>query len=181
MVKSRSLIARVDASGVPLLVARLFVGGMFAWLAYNKLLDPFEFLKQLREYQVFPEHPPLLINSAAAIVPWFEMTCAVALLVGLGVRAAGILITGMLLFFGPILLIRAWDLFNGGTYASFCDVRFDCGCGTGEVYICSKMIENTALFLCALIPIFSSSRRFCLSRLFTKRGSSPAEVSSMAT
>jgi len=46
---------------------------------------------------------------------------------------------------------------------AYCDVRFDCGCGTGEVYICRKLAENAALTLLALLASLSRSRRFCLS------------------
>ncbi len=152
------------------LAARLFVGAMFAYLAIMKLLDPFEFLKQLRLYEMFPEHPPYLINVIAVVVPWLEMLCALGLLLGVLRKGAAVLITGMLLFFAPILLIRAWGLYTapGADFASFCDVRFDCGCGTGEVYICSKMVENTLLLIGAVIVLFSRSRWLCLDAVFDR-------------
>lgn len=164
------VVKRVDGSGIPLLVARLFVGLLFAYLAYNKIADPFEFLKQVREYHAFAEHPPQLINAVAAAVPWFEMVCAAALLLGVFVRGAALLIFGMLLFFGPLLLWRAWMLYSAPEFAGgFCDVKFDCGCGTGEVFICFKMLENTAAQLACLIPLFSRSRFLCLSSLLTRK------------
>lgn len=164
-------IRRVDASGVPLLAARLLVGGLFAYLAYRKLLDPFEFLKQIRAYGVFPERPPQIINSLAAVLPWLELTCAAALLLGVLVRGAALTIFGMLTAFGPLLVWRAWTEYQapGSPFPSFCAVRFDCGCGTGEVYICWKMLENTAAQLGALIALLSRSRFLCLSALLTRR------------
>ena len=77
----------------------------------------------------------------------------------------------MLLFFAPLLLWRAWVEFGNPAnhFATFCDVKFDCGCGTGEVFICHKMLENTALQIAALVPMFSGSRRWCLVRLVMRR------------
>ena len=166
------LIRRVDDTGVPLLLARLVVGGMFAYLAYNKIIDPIEFLKQTRAYGVVPEQPPWL-NVTAIVVPWLELVCAVVLILGVYIRGAAATLLAMLLLFAPLLLIRAYGIFtdpaNAGVYGSFCDVKFDCGCGTGEVFICSKMLENTALMLGALIALFSRSRRFRLPALLAKR------------
>lgn len=170
MASNASLIKRLDATGVPLLVARLFVGGMFGWLAYNKLLDPINFLKLVHQYGIFPNQPPLLINVTAAVLPWLEMLCAAALLLGVGLRGAAALVAGMLLFFTPMLALHAWGLLQEGKAATYCGVRFDCGCGTGEQYICPKLLENVALLLAVLIPLFSTSRRLCLSAVFRRTG-----------
>jgi hypothetical protein len=32
-------------------------------------------------------------------------------------------------------------------HLAFCLVKFDCGCGSGEVFICRKLTENTLLIL----------------------------------
>lgn len=166
------LIRRIDDTGIPLLLARLAVGGMFAYLAVNKLMDPVEFLKQTRAYHILPESFPLLLNMTAIVVPWLELICAVALLLGVCVRGAAATVLGMLLFFAPLLLMRAYGLYvdpvQAGQYATFCDVKFDCGCGTGEVYICAKMAENTALKIGALIGLLSSSRRWCLATVIAR-------------
>lgn len=169
-------LQRADRTGVPLLVARLFVGGMFAYLSYQKLVDPLGFLKQVHEYGIFPTQPPELINTLAIIMPWLEMFCAVALLLGVFVRGAGTLVFGMLLFFAPLLLWRAWSEYGdpANHFATFCAVKFDCGCGTGEVFICRKMLENTSLQIAALIPMLTGSRRWCLAGLFTRRKSAEA-------
>lgn len=178
MGNSPGLIKRLDATGVPLVLARLGVGGMFAYLAVMKLLDdPFEFLKQIHAYGILPAQPPLFVNLTAAVLPWLELTCAAGLLLGVGVRGAALLFNGMLVFFTPTLLIRAIGIYTDPSsgVGTFCAVRFDCGCGTGEVYICNKLAENLALQLGALIALFSSSRLFCLSAMFTRRRSVKAK------
>lgn len=166
------LLARIDDTGVPLLLARLAVGGWFAYLALLKLGNPIEFLKQVRLYGVFPTDPPQLMNFLVLMLPYLELLCAAALILGVLVRGAGTVLAGMLLFFGPLLIHRALQLFAAGQggvpYPGFCWVKFDCGCGTGEVYICRKLAENSALLLGALVTIFSRSRFLCIERLFRK-------------
>jgi hypothetical protein len=41
-------------------------------------------------------------------------------------------------------------------------VKFDCGCGAGEVYICHKLAENAALLLLAAWMLTGPGRRLCL-------------------
>ena len=170
MTAKPGLIRRIDATGVPLLLARLAVGGMFAYLSYMKIRDPINFLKLTREYGVVPLHPPIFLNLIAVAMPWLEMLSAVALLLGVARRGAALLITGMLLFFTPMLFLRAWNMLTapGSAFARFCAVKFDCGCGTGEVFICSKLAENVALLIGALLVLFSTSQRFCLTALWSR-------------
>lgn len=173
------LLARIDASGVPLLLARLFVGGMFAYLAYMKLRDPIEFLKQLYGYAFFGPLPRQVVNTTAVVVPWIELLCAVALVLGFWLRGAALTIVGMLLFFYPLLIHRAVGLLHdppaGQHYAGFCDVAFDCGCGTGVVFICAKLAENTSLLAGAILILLSRSRRWTLDgRRARARGVRPA-------
>jgi hypothetical protein len=44
----------------------------------------------------------------------------------------------------------------------FCAVRFDCGCGAGEVGICSKLLENGLLILLSLWLLIAPRLRACL-------------------
>lgn len=165
MSKLGRTLRRVDDTGIPLLLARLGVGVVFVWLAYNKTLDPIDFMKLTHEYGVLPEQAPYL-NLTAVVTPWIEIVCGVALILGIYTRGAAACILGMLLFFAPMLLIRAYGIYtdpaNAGALGSFCDVKFDCGCGTGEVYICSKMVENVLLKVGALIALLSRSQFLCL-------------------
>ena len=158
-----SLLGRLDQTGLPLLVARLAVGGMFVWLAYDKIARPVNFLKLMRQYQLLNEEQLYwAMNLVAVVLPWIELTCGIALILGLAVRGAGIISAAMLAVFTPMILLRGLELFHEGTL-SFCQVNFDCGCGAGVVFLCNKLAENVGLLLLSLLIIASRSRRFCLS------------------
>jgi uncharacterized membrane protein YphA (DoxX/SURF4 family) len=176
------MLARIDDTGVPLLLARFAVGGWFAYLALLKLANPIEFLKQVRLYGVFPTDPPQLMNFLVLMLPYLELLCALALILGVLVRGAGTIFVGMLLFFGPLLINRAVRMYaeghGGAAYPGFCWVKFDCGCGTGEVYICHKLAENSALLLGALLTIFSRSRFLCIEGFLVRK---PRPLSALET
>lgn len=163
------MIRRIDRTGVPLLAARLVVGGLFIWMGYKKILDPIEFLKLIRMYGMVPEEPAFYLNSIAVVLPWLEVVAGAALLLGVFVRGAGAVIAGMLAVFTPVIFVRAMQMVSAeGT--PFMQVAFDCGCGSGEVIIWKKLLSNTGLLLLSLVPIFSNSRLLCLSALFSRRG-----------
>lgn len=169
MTAQPSWVSRADASGIPLLIARLLVGVLFIWLAVAKIGDPINFLKLMRQYQLFDEQSGYwLLNFVAVVLPWLELLCGLALLAGVALRAAGILSAGMLLTFTPMIFRRGLDLFHeavaGDASRTFCSIVFDCGCGAGEVNLCFKLLENTALLLAIVLIVASRSRRFCLGR-----------------
>ena len=164
-----SLLARVDGTGVPLLLTRLILGGLFVWMGVVKIQAPVDFLKLMRQYQLLDETSGyLLLNLTAVVLPWVETICGVALILGIAVRGAGVISAGMLAFFTPMILKRGLELYHTGS-VSFCEVNFDCGCGAGVVFLCSKLAENCGLLLLALLAILSRSRRFCLSSWWHRR------------
>ena len=67
-------------------LARWFLGAVFLYMGLNKALDPVGFLKLLNEYHLVNQ--PFLLNSLAAVLPWFEVFCGLLLLAGVGVRGA---------------------------------------------------------------------------------------------
>jgi len=150
-----------DNTGLPLLLARLIVGAVFLYLGFNKALDPVGFLKLIREYQMLPDGYPVLLNSIAVFLPWLEILCGVLLLAGVGLRGSALLMLVMLVGFTGVIALRAVDIY-GVQEIAFCAIKFDCGCGAGEVFICNKLLENTGLFLLTLLILFSQSRKFCL-------------------
>ncbi|MBK9120380.1 MAG: hypothetical protein IPM18_12380 [Phycisphaerales bacterium] len=171
--RPRSLLGKIDRSGVPLLLARLGVGGWFAYLAILKIMAPANFLKTLRGFEVLPTEPPFLMHAVVIVLPWLELLCAAAVVLGIWRRGAALLINGMLLYFTPLLALHAATLLSdparAGEFAWYCAVKFDCGCGTGETYICTKLAENLALQVGALIILFSRSRLLVIEALWQRR------------
>ena len=131
----------LERSWLPL-TARLVVGGVFVYLGLTKALDPVGFLKLVRQFDLLPA--PLGLNLVAAVLPWLEIFCGALLILGVRVSASALVALTMLVAFTGAVAFRAWTLHQAGNLP-FCGIRFDCGCGTGEVVICAKLLQNAAL------------------------------------
>ena len=168
MATTATVIRRLDASGIPLLAARLVLGGMFIYMGAHKAADPVEFLKLVRQYQMLPESPAVFLNGTAIVLPWLEVLCGVALILGTSVRGAAGLMAVMLCVFTPVIFLRAMEI-RAQTGTPFFQIAFDCGCGSGEVIIWKKLLGNLGLAALALLALWSRSRRFCLALWFAGR------------
>jgi uncharacterized membrane protein YphA (DoxX/SURF4 family) len=126
---------------------RLLVGGYFIYMGALKAQEPAEFLKVIRTYEL--TGTPIVLNLVAGTLPWFEIFCGLLLVLGLGVRGTALVLLLMLTPLTALVLHRALEMQEAGGLA-FCAVRFDCGCGTGEVGICRKLAENGLLILFGL-------------------------------
>ncbi|HEY3246156.1 MAG TPA: DoxX family protein [Phycisphaerae bacterium] len=164
MTRPVSTARYLDATGVPLLIARLVLAGMFLYTGVQKIREPGDFRRALRQYETFADAPAYVINLTTAVLPWIEVVCGVALLVGLAIRGAALTLLLLLMVFTALVLERALGEYNGTK--PFCEIAFNCGCGTGVEKICAKLIENIALIVLALVAMGSHSRRYCASRLF---------------
>ena len=152
----------VDVAAV---LARWLLGGLFLYMGLNKALHPVEFLKLVRQYEMVSN--PVLLNSIAAALPWFEVFCGLLLLAGVAVRGSALMLVTMLVPFTLLVLRRAWTIHvTQGT--PFCAIQFDCGCGAGEVVICSKFIENFALAFLAGWLQTGRGRQLCLRYALSK-------------
>jgi uncharacterized membrane protein YphA (DoxX/SURF4 family) len=177
----KSKIRSLDQSGYPLLVARLILGIMFIMMGWSKVSDPVSFLKMLREYQMFPPGAFVLENVIALTLPWIEVLCGVLLIGGILVRGAALTLLLMLTGFTIVIVIRAVGMYNTGEFNSFCDVAFDCGCGSGLVGMCRKLPENFGLWLISWVPFLSASRRFCLAGVLGNHPMPGAELEGTPT
>ena len=151
------------------LAARCLLGILFIYMGLNKAMHPVEFLKLVRQYDVL--HNYFLLNLTASALPWFEVFCGGLLLFGLAVRGTALMVLAMLIPFTVLVLLRAIALHQANGLP-FCAIKFDCGCGAGEVFICRKMAENTLLMVLSTGLIWWKKDPFCLRHGLAREGES---------
>jgi uncharacterized membrane protein YphA (DoxX/SURF4 family) len=140
-------------------VARWVLGVLFIWMGLKKALHPDNFLTLVDQYQMVTT--PFLLNTIAATLPWFETFCGILLLSGIAVRGTAVMLVVMLVPFTLLVLKRALAIASEKGQP-FCLVKFDCGCGAGEVFICHKLLENGILILLAFWLIAGAGRKLSL-------------------
>jgi hypothetical protein len=114
----------------------------------------------------------------ASTLPWFEIFCGLLLMFGIGVRGTAVMLVAMLIPFTLIVFLRALAMRESGGLP-FCAIKFDCGCGAGEVIICRKLAENTLLTLLSAALIFWRRDRLCLRHTLFQTTSAGDEVTSL--
>jgi len=138
---------------------RWVLGLMFVYMGLNKALHPDLFLKLVRQYDL--TNNPYFLNVIAAGLPWFEVFCGLLLLAGVAVRGAALMLLLMLMAFTPLVLQRALAL-AAAKALPLCLVKFDCGCGSGPVFACNKLVENGLLMASSAWLLTGRGRRFCV-------------------
>ncbi len=136
-------------------LARLALGICFVHLGLNKALNPTDFLKAVHQYGWVDQTQPL--TWIAALLPWFEVFCGLLLVAGVWVRGTAFAVFGMLVFFSGIILHRALRI-HETTGIDFVEIRFDCGCGNGAVFVGLKLVENAVLTGLSLVLVLSRKR-----------------------
>jgi uncharacterized membrane protein YphA (DoxX/SURF4 family) len=162
---------RWDALDVLAVAVRWFLGAMFIFMGITKALAPVEFLKLTRQYGVFENH--VALNFVASTLPWFEVFCGVLLMLGVAVRGAALILTGMLVPFSILIWRHALDI-QAVKGLPFCAVKFDCGCGTGEVFVCHKLAQNAVLIGLSIGLVLWRRHRLCLRAELIPRATSEA-------
>ena len=144
------------------LLARLYLGGLFVYAAWHKLLHPATFALDVATYQILPL---ALINLAALILPWVEVVAGAMLVTGFRTRAAALLIAGMMVVFMAALasaLGRGLDM--------------SCGCfaaqGSADPISGWTMLRDASWLALALYVLIFDRRPLGADRLF--KGGHPA-------
>lgn len=127
-----------------LMISRFIAGAIFIWMGTSKLGAPQDFLKAINTYEILPTTPPQVINLAAITIPWIETLGGIALLINRLRKPAALTLSCFLAIFTAAILFRTQTIM-ATTSISFSEVSFDCGCGSGEVLIWKKTLQNTAL------------------------------------
>lgn len=75
---------------------QIALGLIFVAAALPKIVDPPGFAHMIYNYRLAP---PVVLNSLALLLPWLELLCGVALILGIWRRTAAMLIGAMLVTF----------------------------------------------------------------------------------
>lgn len=114
------------------------VAGVFLYAAQSKIIEPRQFIVDIKNYRIVPE--PCL-NLMAILLPWWEVSAAVAFLVPRTRRAGALLLAGMLIMF--ICAVSYSALYKG--------YNISCGCfGKGSAQAGLKTIALDVGLLAAV-------------------------------
>jgi len=98
------------------LLSRLFLGGIFVYASYDKILHPVPFAEIVFNYQILPE---ILINLVSLFLPWLELLMGLSLILGVWLPGAVLISTVLLFVFFTTLV---FNMLRG--------LDIDCGCFT---------------------------------------------------
>ena len=149
--------------GFLMVALRFFVGGMFVYLGYKKIFDqrPEEFLKVLDQFEIFSPEQSYITNVLAVTLPFVEVLLGACLIFGVMLRGASLTVLVQMIAFTAAVALRAKGIYDEGGI-EFCAIEFDCGCGTGEVKICEKLVENGSLLVGSLLLFLINAKHFAL-------------------
>ena len=158
MTSSFIFIKKIIAHPYTALVCKIFLGVVFIWASWNKIIDPEGFARSVINYRILP---PVGVNLLAITLPWLELVCGTLLFLGLFTGGTILIIIFMITTFLVALssvLIRGIDI--------------SCGCfssnGIHKVNIL-YLLRDTALLVFALQVFFYDQRVFSLDNLINKR------------
>ena len=101
-----------------ILLARIFLGLVFIYASFDKILNPIEFSNSIDNYHITPE---VLNNIFALVIPWIEFVLGFCLLFGIILDGAA---------FSSIILLY-WFIFII-SQALFRGIDLHCGCFTSD-------------------------------------------------
>lgn len=132
--------------GVLLIIARIALGAIFIYAAYAKL--HFNGAWHLRDYYFFfamgidsyKMLPLIVVQWMAKVLPWVELTLGAMLVIGAGVRWAGLLASALLVIFMVAL-----------AHAALGGLEINCGCfGNNSVKPSTELARDVGLLAVAL-------------------------------
>jgi len=126
------------------IIARIVVGGIFIYASIDKILHADQFARIVFNYHLVPAP---LINIFALLLPWVELGAGIFLVVGIWPRAAGLVLTAMVMMFLVALSIN-WVR----------GVSLECGCFTvsssAKGAIADLVVRDLLLLLLAIQATF---------------------------
>ena len=140
-VQLRNVVAHLCAFGV---------AGYFLWAASSKIIEPRQFVIDIRNYKMMPEQ---LLHLIALYLPWLEVCAAVALAIPATRRAGAFLIAAQLVMF--IVAISYAALWMGYDIKCGCTGKDSSMAGWWTIALDSGLLLAT--ILAAYLPTKLSS------------------------
>lgn len=126
------------------------IGALFVYAGALKALDPAQFALDIGAYRL-PFIPWTLTALAALYLPWLEIACGVALLIGRARRGALWLVAAMMVVFtGALVLAKARGL------------DISCGCfghGSNAHGFAAPLARDAAILAALAVLLFAEHRR----------------------
>ena len=133
---------------------RFIIGAIFIYAAWGKLLNPIEFGRAIRGYDLLPLYS---ISFLSVLMPFVEFVTGLFLILGIFKRGSSFIIMIMLVFF----------LFGlGQAYAR--GLSIDCGCfsvsttegNEGGSYLLIRIAEDVLMLIAVIIIFFAETKVF---------------------
>jgi uncharacterized membrane protein YphA (DoxX/SURF4 family) len=140
-------------------LARIGVGIVFIYMGWAKAFHPEDFLKLLGQYHL--TLAPVILNTIACTLPWFEIFCGILMVLGVAVPGTSLVLLAMLIPFTAVILHRGLAI-HALKAIPLCAVKFDCGCGAGEEFVCRKLTYNAGLIILCCCFLAGAGRRWAL-------------------
>lgn len=133
---------------------RIFMGLVFLYASYDKILNPEAFAKAVFNYQILPD---TAVNIAALVLPWLELLIGLSLVAGISLEGSTVISASLMAIFISSLIfnqIRGLDI--------------NCGCFSTDAtddYISIWTIIRDVLFflfslyLCIKVLLFPPSNK----------------------
>ncbi|MFP4573167.1 MAG: MauE/DoxX family redox-associated membrane protein [Desulfobacterales bacterium] len=94
-------------------VARIFMGVVFLYASYDKILNPQAFAEAVYNYQILPD---FAVNLVALVLPWVELAAGLCLITGAWLPGAALICALLMAAFTAALVfnqIRGLDVHCG--------------------------------------------------------------------
>ena len=134
---------------------QIALGLFFVAAALPKLADPPSFAHMIYNYRIAPGP---LVNLSALVLPWLELLCGVALLLGIWSRTAALVVGGLLVVFTAAVSL---NLLRGHAVECGCfDVR-DAGKSVEERFADMRMlvVRDAGMLLMVAQIVWATARR----------------------
>lgn len=145
--------------------ARLLLGGVFIYSGLMKLDDPLLFAQAIEKFKVTdPVHHEHLVKLATFAIPWTEILCGGALVLGMWTRSGALVLT---LALGGFMVLIWQVLARGEAFECSCFGRLKLLCPT-KLSQCN-LYQNGVLAAIGLLLVAGGAGRWSIDRLIGPR------------